>query len=833
MKKFLSIVTVIIVVIIIALLVLVKVYVTPERVKAFVVPTAEKSLNREIHVGEVSINIFKGIGLKNFSIKEADRKSDFVKCEDFVLKFKLLPLLSKKVIIDQLKLVSPEISVRRDENGRYNFEDIGQTQKPDETGEEKRKDEKDETEVLPISLLVNKIAIDDAKFSFTDLTKELPDVKSSLGVNMSIESVDGSELFTQGSLDLNLDEVLLREPSEKRIKNIKAALVYAVNVNLESMDVRIDKADLKVQKIPVSVKGDIKNIKTGPEINLAVSMPKVKTADIQELVDLVAPVEGLKLSGNVSTDVKLSGMPDNLDSLMIDAGLIMEGVGIKYDKVDSVLDGNLKFNLISDNIRIDRGDLKIQKVPVSVTGKVKNFKTSPAIDIAVSIPKANTAEIQKMVAPFVDLKGLGLSGNLSADVKLKGTPEKLDTMKADGSILLNTLGVSYQDIDALLDGSITFKEKTSRIKIKSSVGKNTAELQGSISNFFENQKINLNIYAKKLFMDELIPAEKTEKKPPAKKSKSTKQKKTKKDTKEAEPLDLNLTAKGEIKVDSAVYKGMTMSNFYMKYQFANNKLKISKMAANAGKGKFNLASSVDLSKPGYKYKLSSKLKSLHADEVVNALFPKAKDTVFGILSFNLKLNGAGTLAENIKKNLVADGDFKIKDGKITNAKIAENLSLFLNIDELKTINLRKADGTITIRNSIAKLDSVFASDDISMNPAGRIGLDETLDLAFDLKLSPSLTDKAMLNSSIAKYMKDEEGWGIIPLKVSGTFSDPSYTVDIAEAGKRIIEKEADKLIEKLLDKKKTTKKKKKKAETKEEIPELEPVKDLLEGIFGK
>ncbi len=107
-----------------------------------------------------------------------------------------------------------------------------------------------------------------------------------------------------------------------------------------------------------------------------------------------------------------------------------------------------------------------------------------------------------------------------------------------------------------------------------------------------------------------------------------------------------------------------------------------------------------------------------------------------------------------------------------------------------------------------------------MDPSGKIGLDETLDLDFDLKLSPHLTDKAMRNSSIAQYIKNEEGWGMIPLKVSGTFANPSYTVDIAKAGKRVIKKKADKFIDKLFDKKEEEKKQ-----------ELEPVKDLLKGIF--
>jgi len=294
-------------------------------------------------------------------------------------------------------------------------------------------------------------------------------------------------------------------------------------------------------------------------------------------------------------------------------------------------------------------------------------------------------------------------------------------------------------------------------------------------------------------------------------------------SKEAEPINPKLTAEGEIKIDSAKYKNMTMSNFYAKYQLKDNRFEIIKMTAIAGKGRFNLNSVIDLSKLGYTYNLACNIDSLYADEVVNAFFPKAKDTVFGSLSANLQLNGAGTLPETIKRNLSGDGDFNIKDGKITNNKILENLALFLGIDELRTINLRQAHGTLKIRNSIARLDSIFLSDDVAMDPSGSIGLDETLDLAFDLKLSPRLTKKAM-GSSIAKYIKDEEGWGMIPLKVSGTFAKPSYIVDIAKAGKRVIKKEVDKFIDKLFKKDKETGDVQKQEEKKS-------IEDLLKGIF--
>jgi AsmA protein len=685
MKKIISITIAAAAIIALILVVFIKIYVTPERIKTFLLPYAEESLNRKITVGEIKISLLKGIDVKDFAVKEADEKSDFVKCRDFILKFQLLPLLSRKVVIDEIMLISPELKIARDNKGMFNFEGLGKKEAPDEVKKEKKAAE---ANGLPISLLVNNITVKDLRFSFIDATKALPDIKGTIAVNAGIKSADGSLLSSKGDMELTLDEVILQGPLKKQIKNISAALKYAADIDPEAGNIHIDEAALKIQGIPVSISGD-----------------------------------------------------------------------------------------------------------------VKNFKKEPEVDIAVSVPKFKTADLMKEVSAFVDLKGLALSGNVSADLKLKGILKRTESLKADGLITLDQTGILYKDINTILDGNLKFSEQTINIDIKGTAGKNTARIKGSVSSYFKDPDIKLDLYSKQLSIDELIPS-KTAREPKAKDSEASVKAGTSpsKTTKETEPLALKMRAEGEVKIDSAVYKGMTMTDFHARYKFRYNRFEIIKMTAVAGKGRINIDSIIDLSKKGYWYSLSCSADSIHADEIVNALFPKAKDTVYGVLSLNLKMDGAGTLPENVKKNLVADGDFNITDGKMTNAKITDNLSRFLNVDELKTINLRKAKGTVKIRDRNARLKSIFTSDDIEMNPSGDIGLDETLNLAFDLKLSPRLTKKTAAKD-ITKYIKNEEGWSVVPLKVSGTLSDPSYNVDVAKAGKKVIDKEINKFLDKLFKKK--------------------------------
>ncbi len=707
MKKVLLIIIASVALVIIALTVLIKIYVTPESVKAYLIPEAEKALNRKVYIDEINISLLKGIEVRDFAIKDKDGESDFITCKNFILKYKLFPLLAKKLIIEELKLVSPRINIKRNPQGEFNFEGIGQKQKSLKIKEEKQASE---PEGLPISLLIDSIVVENALFSLLDQKKELPRIKGSFDINAGIKSTGESELFSQGSIDLKLHEILIKGPPEKHIKGITSGAKFSVYVDIKSKDVRIDKVDLKIQGIPAAL-----------------------------------------------------------------------------------------------------------------SGKITKLNTSPEIDLAVTMPRANASEIKNLVDSFSELKGLALSGSLSADLNVKGLPKKPESLKTEGTVTLKNIAVEYGSTKTILDGSLNFSGQTVHFDMTTTAGKNTANLKGSVSSLFKSQNINFNVYSDRLVLDELIPVRtiQTEKKggqegvPVSGKPVS-----------EAEPLNLKLTAGGEIKIKAALYREMVMDDFHAIYTLKNNILNITELSAVTGKGKFSITSTIDFSKPGYAYSLDSNLDSLHGEEVVNIFFPKAKDTLFGILSFDLKISGAGSTPERIKKNIQGRGSFNILDGKITNTRLSEKLSLFMGIDELKTIMLKQAKGTVNIKNGTARLESIFSSDDIALDPSGNIGLDETLDLAFDLKLSPRLTDMALRNPGIASYIKDEEGWGKIPLKVSGTFAKPAYSVDIAKAGKRVIKKKAQELLKDLLEKDGEEQ-----AGEGETLEEKKLLQDLFEGLF--
>ncbi|UCE78611.1 MAG: AsmA family protein [Nitrospiraceae bacterium] len=798
---------------------LLKRYITPERVNAFIIPEIEKALQRKVAIQNMDIGILKGIDIKQLSIKESDGVSDFITCEHFVLKFKLLPLLSKNVVINRMILKKPDIRIRRNSDETYNFSDIAEKQDPEKT--EKAADQSKES---LISLIVRNISIDEARFSFIDAKKELPDVKGSTSADLSLKTTGPGKITSNGKIDLHIHEALVRKPSAKTVQNIPAELDYGFLINTTSQDIIIDKAKLRIQDIPASVSGSINNIKTAPEIDLNISASNIDTSEVLKLLSVFAEVKDLEIKGIITADMKISGIVSKPESLSADGTVLLDNVSTRYKGMHFLTNGNLR--ITSSMVEIEPSEIAFQGIPASISGTISNFRTSPEVDLSLTIPKTDAGQAQRSMASLIETKGLGLSGILSADLKVAGRIKDMKSFRADGDIKLDNLGIRYRDLKAVMDGTVTAAGQSLSLALDTTFGKNVARLEGAVKNLFKNQQIAISISSKKIALDELfVPGAHQE-------ESSDKQESLEGDASavEAKPLTLNLSANGDIRIDNAVYKDLNMSDFILLFQVQNNILKITTMTAGIGKGAVDLTSSVNFSKPGYAYAMTGRVDAVRMEELVNSLAPSAKETLFGIITSNISLAGAGTTPKSIKNNLTGNGNFSLKDGKITNSKLPEKLAQFLGVPELRTINLKKASGNINVSNGLAHLTSVFASDDLSMDPSGKIGLDKTLDLAFDLKLSPPLTKKITFNSNIAQYIKDEGGWGTIPLTVSGTFSDPSYGVDIEKAGKRVIKEKGKKLLEKIFEKDKGEKALPESAD--EPVKEdKKPVEDLIKGLF--
>jgi uncharacterized protein involved in outer membrane biogenesis len=103
---------------------LVKYLVTPEMIRKSILPRMEAAIQRPIEFKDAKIGIFSGITLRGLTVYERNGKEPFLSMKDARLRFQLLSLLSRRIVVDKIVLVSPHIHIVRYTDGTFNFTDL-------------------------------------------------------------------------------------------------------------------------------------------------------------------------------------------------------------------------------------------------------------------------------------------------------------------------------------------------------------------------------------------------------------------------------------------------------------------------------------------------------------------------------------------------------------------------------------------------------------------------------------------------------------------------------------------------------------------------------------
>jgi hypothetical protein len=258
----------IIVVLIIALSIFVKSFLTSDRLKGMILPQAEAVTGRKVHLDEIHVSLFKGIVAKGLSVKERDGQKDFIKVREFILSYKLLPLLKKQVVLSKIEVASPSISIKKDKGGRYNFSDLIEKQ-----AKEPSKPSSPRKEGLPVSIVTDRLFIRNAQFTFVDEEKALPDVSVTLDAEFKGSiGQDGTPKIEFGHLSLKEMKARLKDRGVKVSGKI-------------DLDPKTVKANLQtvIGEENMDISATVKDYLSAPD---AVANIHAKTLDLQKLAAL-------------------------------------------------------------------------------------------------------------------------------------------------------------------------------------------------------------------------------------------------------------------------------------------------------------------------------------------------------------------------------------------------------------------------------------------------------------------------------------------------------------------------------------------------------------------
>lgn len=176
-------------------------YIMPTKGRTFLLDYLVKATGREVTLGDVYYNPFRGIILKDLAISDDPKYNrKFLEVKKLYLNILYLPLLQeKRLVVSSVRIESPKISITVDDQNRWNFESLVFL--------------KETKPAQEMSVLVNSVSISKGICVFEDLAtepdfrKELKDVnfQASLSYPLKIKYRLNSELGVADKNTLSAD----------------------------------------------------------------------------------------------------------------------------------------------------------------------------------------------------------------------------------------------------------------------------------------------------------------------------------------------------------------------------------------------------------------------------------------------------------------------------------------------------------------------------------------------------------------------------------------------------------------------------------------------------
>lgn len=786
----------------VAFIVLANVLITPERVRGTLLPLAEESLMRKLEIGDVKVSLFSGIEIHGLTVYEQDGRDIFLSTELVRLKYQLLPLLMMKVVVDEVRLEKPAIRVVRYKDGTYNFTDLKSVDddKPEQTTTSPAARTTDDQYRSAIDLMVSNVLLQDGHLVFLDhvLNDQAPYryEMSSLQIAakgasftgqipLSIQcQVNGSQLSLDGYVNLVPFEVDLA-------------------VELQTLDVVAFKPYLQ-DVVP----GKLESLKLNLTSSLAVSFDKVSLQGSLSLGDLYLLLDALP-------EVPLKDATLNVD----------------YD---------LLYSFNREDLQINHLGFDYNGIKLDTTGVISRPISEPELALTLTSPGVQIRSAIDAVPHGLvgDVGSLDPAGKVSFEATLAGRLDESLGLLKSASVDLENVQATVSGKRPAFSGKLLFTgEQMSSEGMQVRLGDNNADIDIKASNLFSTPIIaRIDISSDRFLLEPLLAGSAgvavTSNQNDAGEGDSS--------VEDLGPFDLPLNVTGTISVDETLWKGLVANELFAQYSLKENVFNLNRLDAKLAGGTISSKGRADLNLKGLDYAFDMSLAKVQTEPVVTALIPKSENSLSGAMDMTFAFDGQGTRWQSVSRSLSGHGKLLIEDGRFVSPPFFNALSAFLPLPDQEELKFDDFSGQFKFVEGKFQLDSQITSNIMKLFPKGTVGLDGSLDLTLDTRLSPEMSAKLDQKGEVVSYLADDDGWTRVPLLLTGDYSSPNFGLDpkgVKAQATKTITNELGRQMEKLIKGSDSTGQKNESKQTEQDPssgqdPARKLIKDSLQKLFG-
>jgi hypothetical protein len=841
MKKFLKVLGIIAIVFILVLVIAffaIKQAFPPEKIQALVETQASEILKREVKVGGASVKIWPlGIQIKDVKVANNPGKGfsqdPLLDLPLVTVKINLAKLLVFQVAIDKISLENMSLLYEVMPDGRTSIDGLGG--EPDTTAKKTPKDvatPKDTSKLdlsqieLPGSLALNSFSIDNAKVIFNDRSQKRKIILGSINLNTGL-SLDKTLENIKASTALTLKEISLEDGSMGvRKGGISAFLKTEIAANLRLQHLNIQNFSVGLQSININLNGTVDRfLEDIMVIDVKVESNQIDLAAlVKEIPAGINPeIPKVSASGTASFNATVKGtiVPEKIPP--VSGNLVFGNIAVGHSDLPAGISG------LTGNIAFTESTVSIKPFTFQLAGQQTNILLD-ASDLLSPKPMLNNLAVNTnldlgalfaLANKLVNIQDLNaLSGKLEATLSAKGVidPARPENISVNGNANLQNIVAKTPLIPDAVSLNGLFKFSNTEISAEPAVqiGKSDVKVRAVVKDYLamvmprlaagKKTNVNVDISSSNLELDRLMPpgdpAPEAAGKPQAEESVPMEQ----------YPELPNIVASININLANTVFRHLTLSDFNLGVNFANNKASI------AGKGRlytgtFNTNVTADLSnRKSANVKFAFNVDKVEANDFItngnnnvtgnSAIAKQIRDldnTIFGKFSMKLDVITKG-LPQDFVDNLNGPISLQITNGSLKGSKILGSVGSGIagfeiagkkvlsgmipvsekgdmSFDDLKA-SLEAKDGQLLVKdfNINAKALGLLAF-------TGGVGFNGNLNLKLQNTLSSSASsslNNLTKSSPIALYQKDSKGNALLFFNIGGTFSDPKVTLDASK-----------------------------------------------------
>lgn len=734
----------------------------PNDFRSQITAAAKKATGRELALGEIKLGIYPVLGanVKDVSLSNAAGfgEAPMVKVAEADVGLRLLPLVLKREIqIGKLSLTGLKLNLAKDAEGKSNWDDLAGGDKA-----EAKPEEKDDKGSGIKSIDISGIAIKAADISYDD--KQSGQAYAVTGLDLETGSISPGDPF-----DLKLAfSTTVKKPAAKADIRLATRVEYDLKAQRYSAEKLVLKvlATMPDQKADIDLSGDLsadmaKQTATADKLALKL---KATTPDGTADVDLAGSVIadlGKKTALANQLTVKLKAALNELNadadlsvrvSAEYDKPLVRaealklnataEGKAIPGGRQTATFAGDAIYDGAKGSLKLASGDLKVAGIDATIALDAIGLNTdAPRFVGPLSVKTFNPRELMKLL-----------------DIKVEtADPETLKALALRLKFDATTKAARITDLNVKLDQS-TF---TGNVGVSS----------------FESKAAEFALKLDGIDADRYLPTP-----APVKEGPLTPEEKVAANATEL-PVDAldGFTAVGTIDIGKLKISNVSMANVQFRLNAVKGQQKEIGLGAQLYGG--SIASTTRIT-PGAtpRYVESLKLTSISAGPLLKDF--TGKESMTGEGNFALDVTSSGKTVGAVKQGLNGDLSFSFLNGAVKGFNLGQILrkgdallkgQQFSDTAPVQT-DFTELSAAAKITNGVLQSDALNAKSPLfRVDGAGKVNLvTETIDYT----AKPTIVNTA--SGQGGKDMPDLAGI-VIPIKVSGTFDKPKYSLDIKAA----------------------------------------------------